>query len=266
LDRTVLDGHGPYVLHIQGELYHQTGSLLSPDRTAPGYAQLYFYDPAEARQHWMGRNNDLDPAIMGDLKEMLIEYHAFVPLYKQAMQIMREQPQHRGLHVRLTYKAHTDPQRYNLPTSDDIAVILPQDGSRDGDQQDIILHLKGDGLKRIHEGQAAYAPLHYVLLFPRGELGWHWSIPICGDPHLNQEDQEDPDQAESRKTVSHDNYYAYYLFQRENEATTILRGGKLLQQYVVDGWASIECICYQYILASGSSGGANLYYKQCGNY
>jgi hypothetical protein len=28
LDRTVLDGHGPYVLHIQGELYHQTGHAV----------------------------------------------------------------------------------------------------------------------------------------------------------------------------------------------------------------------------------------------
>ena len=25
--------------------------------------------------------------------------------------------------------------------------------------------------------QSAYAPLHYVLLFPKGELGWYKNIP-----------------------------------------------------------------------------------------
>ena len=42
--------------------------------------------------------------------------------------------------------------------------------------------LKGGSLKRIHEGNLVYAPLHYVLLFPRGELGWHKDILLRGLP------------------------------------------------------------------------------------
>ena len=40
--------------------------------------------------------------------------------------------------------------------------------------------------------------------------------------------------------VSQTLYYAYRLHQRLNEPTTILAAGKLLQQYIVDAWASTE--------------------------
>ena len=29
---------------------------------------------------------------------------------------------------------------------------------------------------RINLTHAAYMPLHYVLLFPRGNTGWHWGL------------------------------------------------------------------------------------------
>jgi len=137
-------------------------------------------------------------------------------------------------------KAHTDPQRYNIPTSDDVAIILPSDGMPEGDRHDIILHLKGGGLKKIHEGQPAYAPLHYVLLFPRGELGWHWNIPVVGKQRLLQEDQEASQALESTRTGSQINYSAYCLHQCELEATTLLCGGKLLQQFMVDSWGAAD--------------------------
>lgn len=31
----------------------------------------------------------------------------------------------------------------------------------------------------MHDGHPAYAPLHYVLLFPYGDHGWHKDIPLC---------------------------------------------------------------------------------------
>ncbi|KAF7143823.1 hypothetical protein RHSIM_Rhsim05G0183800 [Rhododendron simsii] len=47
------------------------------------------------------------------------------------------------------------------------------DGTKASGLRDIILHLKGNnGLMRINECHPAYLPLHYVLLFPQGELGW----------------------------------------------------------------------------------------------
>ena len=32
------------------------------------------------------------------------------------------------------------------------------------------------GLERVDPSHAAYLPLHYVLLFPCGDQGWHWNL------------------------------------------------------------------------------------------
>ena len=75
----------------------------------------------------------------------------------------------------------------------------------------------------MSEASAAYAPLHYVLLFPLGEFGWHWNIPLTvpdGNHRLvNDMDDKDPEgdlpvQQSGRKQVSQIEYYAYCLFQR----------------------------------------------------
>src|SRR5882724_2144646 len=175
-NQALFQGGGPYALCLIGELYHQLGALLPDENRSPSYAQLYLYDPAEASQFPLTRNNHLDANTISDLQDMMLEHNPFVGIFRQGQEILWEQSEDNHLHVRLTYKAHTDPHRYNLPTSDEIAVILPGDGTPEGDKCDIILCRKGGGLKRISECHPTYSPLHYVLLFPKGELGWHWDI------------------------------------------------------------------------------------------
>ncbi|KAF8577733.1 hypothetical protein K439DRAFT_1301036, partial [Ramaria rubella] len=225
-DRSLFQGGGgPYVFKLQRELYHE--HLIPNDGREPVFAQLYIRDPAAALGDitTTGRNSNVNANTMSDLQEMLSAHNPLVTMYRQTAERLRAQPPAINIQARLTYKAHTDPRRYNIPTADEIAVILPGDGTSH-DHRDIILQLKGGGFKRIHEGSPAYAPLHYVLLFPRGELGWHWDIPYR-------------DEAE-RNHVSQIQYYAYRLFERTNEAKTILLGGKLLQEYIVDAWAASE--------------------------
>jgi hypothetical protein len=36
-----------------------------------------------------------------------------------------------------------------------------------------------------------YAPLHYVILFPKGDLGWTWDIPYRDAERVNNNDAED---------------------------------------------------------------------------
>jgi hypothetical protein len=36
----------------------------------------------------------------------------------------------------------------------------------------------GGGLHHISNLHPFYLPLHYVLLFPNGEVGWHLDIPL----------------------------------------------------------------------------------------
>ncbi|XP_071688036.1 uncharacterized protein [Rutidosis leptorrhynchoides] len=73
--------------------------------------------------------------------------------------------------------------------------------------------------------------LQYPLLFPYGEKGYHEEIPYRNNN-------------ERRKTirgfVTMREFYCYMIQQRENEGTTLLRGGRLFQQYLVDAFTAIE--------------------------
>ncbi|KAI8569454.1 hypothetical protein RHMOL_Rhmol02G0280600 [Rhododendron molle] len=113
----------------------------------------------------------------------------------------------------------------------EIAVVIPGDGTKACGMRDIILHLRGDNqLMQINECHPAYLPLHYVLLFPRGELGW--------EPDMKQWDVKNDRPAAERLTQME--FYSYRLFERDTEYSTILRGGKLFQEFLVDAWAATE--------------------------
>ncbi|KAF6172501.1 hypothetical protein GIB67_007014 [Kingdonia uniflora] len=87
-----------------------------------------------------------------------------------------------GPHSRSFRSASTDHRRYNLPSTHEIAVILPRDGSEISGVRDIIVYRKANqGLMQISECHPAYLLMHYVLLLPTGQLGWsvylkHWNV------------------------------------------------------------------------------------------
>lgn len=70
-------------------------------------------------------------------------------------------------------------------------------------------------------------PLHYVLLFPRGDLGFHWDL------KLNAVSRE-----RERLRMSQRAFYRRRLHVRPNRFSVLHSGGRLLQQYCVDAWAS----------------------------
>jgi hypothetical protein len=237
IEDRALQGSGPNAFRIHGSLHHLMGSLIPPEGLQPSYAQLYIYDPEEATNIRATRpgNEGLDRRILRDLHDMLYRTHPYAAVYKQAYQVMQEKPpeEHTDVRVRIHFQQGTDGRRYNLPTADEIAAILPGDGSEDvSEKRDLIMRLQGGGLQRISQLSHAYATLHYVLIHPRGEDGWDISIPM----NLNE------GQRGRAKNVTQLLYYAYRLHPRPDhlDSNNIFRGGRLFQQYVVDAWASIE--------------------------
>ena len=45
---------------------------------------------------------------------------------------------------------------------------------------------------------------------------------------------------EGKRRLTQTRFYAYRLHQRVGEFSTILHAGKLLQQYIIDAWASSD--------------------------
>lgn len=256
LDESLLSGTGTYCFRMHGSLHHNMGALLPNDGARPAYAQLYINDPQAARIARAERNPNLNPMIMTDLQAMLNDVHPYVPLYKQAYQLMAEKPveEQANVQAKITLQPTADRRRFNLPTVDEIAAIIPGNGEEDIDEhREILLRLKapqqGYSLKRISHLNPLYSPLHYVLLFPHGEQGWHNKIPSTPGDHGQVRSEY----------VSQRCYYAYRLHPRNDEPKTIFFGGRLFQQYVVDAWSSVESSSLYWLRKNQTKIRADLY-------
>ncbi|KAL1697938.1 hypothetical protein EV121DRAFT_297743, partial [Schizophyllum commune] len=162
-------GRGPPVFRIHGELRHRSGALLPRENDAPVYSQLYLLDPHAALQYRMQRNGNLDEHTMAVLQNMLRQVNPYVGIYLHAYEVLT--PRNSDFEVHLRLRPGQDRRRYNLPRVEEVAVLLPdRENGEQPDSRDIILRLRIPAgeypLQRVSERNAAYAPLHYVLLFP----------------------------------------------------------------------------------------------------
>ncbi|KDQ53684.1 hypothetical protein JAAARDRAFT_61092 [Jaapia argillacea MUCL 33604] len=163
---------GPYVFKIQGALYHRMGSLLpSNDNQQKRYAELYFSDSHNALDQRMNNNQGANRVVMQTLQDMLYHTNPFVNQFKAAFERVCETPNVQNLTVRLLVDPKSDQCRYNAPTADEVVAIVPGESAETTGTRDVICQLRGGAFQRISEGHPSYQPLHYVLLFPRGEQG-----------------------------------------------------------------------------------------------
>jgi len=129
-------------------------------------------------------NPQLDLVILQGLTEMLYKIsnlyiHVYHTAREQLCSCSAEVPARVLLspQLQLTLKTGPDRRRENLPTSDKLAVIIP-DAAANAPVREIVLAARGGReaescYQRISSAHAAYMPLHYVLLFPKGDPGWH---------------------------------------------------------------------------------------------
>lgn len=114
---------------------------------------------------------------------------------------------------------------YNLPQINKIIIVLLGNGKVPNAFRDIVICLKGGTLQCINECHPSYLLLHYVLFFSFGGLKWYSNIPhviIC-----------------VWQTYSN-GIFSFHLHPKTNEYSTILWARKLLHEFIVDAWATIE--------------------------
>ncbi|MCO5567881.1 hypothetical protein L7F22_021577 [Adiantum nelumboides] len=187
---------GAYCFCVHGSLYHQVGSLVPHDSGPPKFAQMYVYDTDHEVQNRMNALEGLDVSIL------------------QALSIMM--------------------QSLFGTCCNEIAGIMPGQGDlRTSGQRDIVLHCQDGRLQRISNLHRSYMPLLYVLLFPRGEDGWHLKLPYA--------DMDVPTNAlTDHQCVTQREYYAYRLQVWPDTNACLLCGGRLLQQFIIDAYCTIE--------------------------
>lgn len=79
--------------------------------------------------------------ILQDVLHVMRSYNAYTPVYQHAYEILQRYnaPDYT---VKLCVVPRNDPRRYNLPTADEVGVILPEENMFEGDFRDIIIHLR----------------------------------------------------------------------------------------------------------------------------
>ncbi|XP_028086979.1 uncharacterized protein LOC114287735 [Camellia sinensis] len=231
IDQSVLDGRGPYVFRISGANFHKIGSLLLEPETRPKFAQLYIYDTEHEIHKRMdvmnrcGGTSGIDTSTLEGLQSMLNVINPYVSIFRTARDMIRENGA-QELHIRIL--SSRDGRQYTRPTTTEIAALIVGDGSESTTNRDIIVRKLDGHFQRINETHPSYMPLQYLLLFPYGIDEWRRSISFTLGTN------------NKREGVSMREFYAFRLQFRVGEGKTLLQGGRLFQQFVVDCYAAIE--------------------------
>ena len=213
------NNQGICTFRIAGEARHIIGSILPPPNMAPHFAQIYLYDVNMENQltHRMNIMPNLNREILADLQSMMFDINPFVTIYKTALQFARNYPSRT---IKLICNGNVDRNRYNLPSANEIAVIVPDGES--GNSRDVILHNNTGDYSRIQDTSPYYDPLHYVLMFPHGRTGWTFTMTRNEVSQCNLTLQE---YVNFILQVRHNNYLLLY--------------GRLFHQYVCDAYSRI---------------------------
>jgi uncharacterized protein YdcH (DUF465 family) len=232
-DETINSRAGPYVFKISGQNYHRIGGLIPARGSQPKFAQLYVHDTENEvhnRLHSLkGGNQTLDTATVQNLKEMLDEHNKIAKLFRMARDRLSA-PDAKEVHIRLIGTRSNESRQYTMPTTTEIAGLIVGDLGQSNGRRDIVIEHKSEGLQRIKEFHPKFMAMQYPLLFPYGEDGFH----------LHMFYSQNNRRKTKRKYVTMREYYAYRIQQRKSEANTLICGGRLFQQYIVDAYTAIE--------------------------
>ncbi|CAN7086962.1 unnamed protein product, partial [Brassica oleracea var. botrytis] len=242
VDRSVKKGISPQMFQLQGENYHLMDSLKPPNGE-PKFGQLYIVDTENEIVNRSGilgkykkstekaRKEELRKKVIQALLAMLDECNPYVHQFRSARDRFDTNPDH-TFHMRIISSREKDGRTYDTPTASEVAALIPGDFNLDMDKRDILLQEKQTGwLKRISEIHPAYLALQYPLIFTYGEDGFRLGI---------QKRETDATAKLKRKALSMRQWYAFRLQERENECHTLLHSRRLFQQFLVDGYTTIE--------------------------
>ena len=266
------DGEWQPSVVIQGKLYHRMGPLhpsSSTESTRPSFAQIYVHDPstpeaeAETRRAWMSLPKSTSKAeelrvlsLLQKLQHTLREVNGYVSDFVHAAEALESVGAQKMQLVidPLARPSNAHERTYNKPndsshTFNEVSVLMLDSGKQPPKSSVRLRDGEGDAsLHDIDEISRAFDPLHFVLLFPCGDDGWHPHIQTSAPSY----DPEGPkrrrlqrataaarmcnapasDRTDKSRQVSCRQYYAYRIQQRIGNSTgseAIVRAQRLFQ-------------------------------------
>ncbi|CAN7048771.1 unnamed protein product, partial [Brassica oleracea var. botrytis] len=147
-------------------------------------------------------------------------------------------------HMRIVSRSDKDGRTYNIPTTSEVAALIPGDFNLGMDKRDIVLQHKSGRLTKIDEIHISYLALQYPLLFVYGEDGFRVGIKK-GVTEASKKLKKD--------TISMRQFFAFRIQERENESHALLYSRRLFQQFIVDAYTTIESNRLRYLKLNQTS-------------
>jgi len=174
--------------------------------------------------------NSLRSSIVEDLRQMVDQFNEYAKTYRVVRDTLNERNAP-TIKLRILGKRNRDGRRYSLPTASEVAALIVGDFESSDFDRDVVVEERSGLLKRVSIFEPSYFPMQYPLLFPRGEDGYRKDI-----EYIIEEGQK----MIQREYVTHKEWIAYRIQQRERDISTIVFSKRLFHQFLVDAFSMIE--------------------------
>ncbi|CAN1141623.1 hypothetical protein LINPERPRIM_LOCUS25602 [Linum perenne] len=181
VDNKLNGGSAPYIYSIGGQIFHRIGSLLPTDGKPLKFAQLYVHDTENEITNRMScisrdvTDKPLSKHIMENLREMFDEHNALAKVFKYARNRLGVGDV-QTVQIKLTAGRNHDGREYDLPTADELAILVVDETGEDTYQPDVVVQHLSNELERVSFRHPSLMALQYPILFPYGKDGWHTNI------------------------------------------------------------------------------------------
>ncbi|GFV20495.1 helitron_like_N domain-containing protein [Trichonephila clavipes] len=219
---------------VQGQIYHQIGSLFPEGNDQHKFLQVYFMGN---EQNEVSRRcqyiEGVERETVLKIQQMLHSHNVLLKIFISAIDnlpsdnykvVVLADRTPRGEHER----------RYNAPRVNEFAVLVT---GKPCSPRDIVLRAHDNTLQRIANTHKFYDALKYPFIFSKGEPGYHFNIPVVNPTT----EQQIPN-----KKVSCMDFYAYYMMFREHDFN-LLHTRPLFHQFLVDMYIKVESKRFRYI-------------------
>jgi len=104
----------------------------------------------------------------------------YVEVFKMARDMMEIEGVAMDLKLHLITSRTKDARQYNVLMANEVTALMVGDGFDAINRCDVIVVQQAGPFQHISKLHVGYTILHYSLLFPYSEDGWHLNIPLNG--------------------------------------------------------------------------------------
>ena len=247
---------GPFVVCMNMQVCHLTSSIVPEVGTAPRYAQLYVVDPQVALEERAMQFPKCRSDILHQIGSEIRDKNLYAKSYRMLGEVMDRERTRLGMtgseipsvNMWLLRDHDKDRRRFNLPTSNEIAVVFRSVDGEPRFERDIAIHPIQGKMTRIHELSANCDPMVYPIIYSNGGRGW-----TVNEKSVQTRSRRgigaNLNVSATNENISMCAFYSFRFHVRGTKVVDniVLACGKLTQTYMVDAYLRVERNRLQYM-------------------